>query len=112
MGKYVDTDLLKKEIEKRKVKHQQDYESGDTTEFHRIVEDDAIVRIIDSLQEDVNLENEIEAYFQGWRNGDDFYQALNAEGECVCVEDVIDIARHFYELGLKRNRPLCSEEDV
>lgn len=110
MGKYIDADLLREEIEKRKVKHQQDYESGDTTEFHRIVEDDAITRIIDSLQEVVDLENEIRTYFQGWRNGDDFYQALNAEGECVCVEEVIGIARHFYELGRKDGNNLALKE--
>ena len=64
------------------------------------------------LREEVDLENEIGEYFQGWRDGEDFYQALNAEGECVSVEDVIGVARHFYELGLKRNCPLCSGTDV
>ena len=53
------------------------------------------------LREEVDLENEIGEYFLGWRDGDDFYQALNAEGECVCVKEVIGVAMHFYELGLK-----------
>ena len=55
-------------------------------------------------QPEVDLENEIGTYFQGWTNCDDYSQALNAEGECVCVEEVIDIARHFYNLGFNARK--------
>jgi hypothetical protein len=58
MGKYIDAYLLRTEIERRKEQHQKDYKSGDTTEFHRIVEDDAIAGIIDSLQQEPTLDTD------------------------------------------------------
>lgn len=104
MSKYIDTDLLRAEIEKRKKQHQQDYESGDTTEFHRIVEDDAIVGIIDSLQqEQPELEEEIE---KGWEKLEKDYSPSALDKSYIIVSGLVGekqfsrIARHFYELGL------------
>lgn len=51
-------------------------------------------------QPEVDLEKEIGTYFQGWTDCDDYSQALNAEGECVSTDEIIEIARHFYKLGL------------
>ena len=48
----------------------------------------------------VDLEKEIERYFAGWTDSPDYSQALNAEGECVSTEEIIDIVRHFVNLAL------------
>ena len=48
----------------------------------------------------VDLEKEIERYFAGWTDSPDYSQALNAEGECVSTEEIIDIVRHFVSLAL------------
>lgn len=45
------------------------------------------------------IEENIEKYFEGW---EDHYTgcALNSEGECVTVDEIKDIAHHFYQLGI------------
>ena len=55
-------------------------------------------------QPEVDLEKEIDTYFQGWTDCDDYSQALNAEGECVSTDEIIEIARHFYKLGLNSRK--------
>ena len=60
--RYIDADKLIAEIKRRKIQHEIDYGAGDETEFHRIVEDDAILKCIDSLRQEqpkVDLEKEM-----------------------------------------------------
>lgn len=45
----------------------------------------------------MKLEDEISRFFNGWTDGYEFSQALNAEGECVTTSEIKDIARHFAE---------------
>ena len=49
------------------------------------------------------LEELIDTTFEGW---EDHYTgcALNAEGECVTVDEIKDIARHFFHLGIKHRK--------
>lgn len=49
------------------------------------------------------IEEYIEKYFEGW---EDHYTgcALNAEGECVTVDEIKDIARHFFRLDLAQKK--------
>ena len=61
-----------------------------------------LVRFVDSLQQEqpeAELEIAIDNYFRGWEDSPDYGQALNSEGECVSTHEIVDIARHFYELG-------------
>lgn len=55
-------------------------------------------------QPEVDLEKEIEFYFDGWTDSPDYSQALNAEGECVSTDEIIEIARHFFNLGLNTRK--------
>lgn len=43
----------------------------------------------------MKLEDEISRFFNGWTDGYEFSQALNAEGECVTVSEIKDIVRYF-----------------
>lgn len=56
---------------------------------------------LDGGMPDKDVEGEIERYFNGWEDGDEYGQALNGEGECVSVEEVKDIARRFCEMGVE-----------
>lgn len=50
--KCIPADKLIAEIKKRKIQHEIDYSNGDETEFHRVVEDNAILECIASLQQE------------------------------------------------------------
>lgn len=45
------------------------------------------------------LEEEIENYFNGWCNDDEYGQAVMPDCSCASVDDCKDIARHFAEWG-------------
>ena len=51
--------------------------------------------MIDSVNED--LEEEIEKYFNGWFDDDEYNEAVKPDYTAASVEDCKDIARHFAE---------------
>lgn len=55
-------------------------------------------KVIEKGQSDVDLEKEIEKYFDGWYDHATGV-GLNANGESLNVGEIIDIARHFAEWG-------------
>jgi hypothetical protein len=67
-----------------------------------------LLDIINSLQQeqsDVNLEEEIDMYVDGWReSGNEYFGLVNDEGWSVTVEDIRNVARHFYGLGLNARK--------
>lgn len=54
----------------------------------------------------VNLEKEMSEYFEGWRinYNSEIEELLKNNGCTVDVDDVKEIARHFYELGLNSRK--------
>ena len=92
MSKYINADLLRKEIEKNKNIIDGLFTEGDDSVYDG--EDDAynrVLRIIDSLQQEqqeVDLDSKLSEFMS-------FYAYENS-GE---YPSTIDIARHFYELG-------------
>ena len=55
---------------------------------------------------EVDLEKEICEYFEGWRINyySETEELLKTNGCTVDIDDVKDIARHFYELGLNTRK--------
>ena len=66
----------------------------------------AIDIIQQSKQPEMDLEKEICEYFEGWRINyySETEELLNNIGCAVDFDDVKDIARHFYELGLNARK--------
>ena len=126
MGKYIDADKLKTHIQHLIKKD--NYELFDVPELLSFIdslqqEQDILIinkkdweaqeqfrknkkfgKPIQKEQPEMDLEKEIDTYFQGWTDCDDYSQALNAEGECVSTDEIIEIARHFYKLGLNSKK--------
>ena len=65
---------------------------------------DPVIVIKQQEQPEVDLEKTIDTFFEGWTDSPDYFQALNAEGECVSTDEIIDIARHFFNLGLNTRK--------
>lgn len=96
MTKYIDAEKLKAHIQHLIKKD--NYELFDVPE---------LLSFIDSLQQEqpeVDLEKEIDTFFEGWTDSPDYSQAINAEGECVSTDEIIEIARQFFNLGLNARR--------
>lgn len=93
MNKYIDADRLKAEIEKQM---DENCKLGEKAECfnHRALEDNDILAIIDSLQQeqpDVNLEKELENFARQY--------PMEDSGS---YRNLMTLARHFYELGKAR----------
>lgn len=59
----------------------------------------------DTLEvKEVELEKEINGYFKGWGDNEVGCFAMMQDGTSVGVDDCIDIAKHFFELGLKAQK--------
>ena len=104
MGKYIDANRLCAEIEKTYKSEIQPWLSGvsATSAIY-----DYVLPLIDSLQQEqpeADLEKEIEEYFEGWTDSPDYSQAINAEGECVSTDEIIEIVRQFFNLGLNARK--------
>jgi len=99
MTHLIDKDVLVAEIRKRLLpvirdKHYDEYEEGQDSE--RI----AILSIIDTLDvKEVDLEKELETLDSLLYDLDGV--AVKGTTSYLTVEDVKDIAKHFFELGLK-----------
>ena len=61
-------------------------------------------KYLQQKQPEVDLEKEIDTFFEGWTDSPDYSQAINAEGECVSTDEIIEIARQFFNLGLNARR--------
>ena len=100
--KYIDSEKLIAEID-NKLLHEQGFEDGNSEYGYKCALKD-IKRAITSLQQEqpeVDLEKELEQWrhehFKGKR--DEYYS-----GEYLERESQLDIARHFYELGLNARK--------
>ena len=63
---------------------------------------DKLQDAINSLEvKEVDLDAEIKQYFKGWANDSLHCFAMMQDGTSVGVDECIDIAKHFFELGLK-----------
>lgn len=99
MNKYIDADLLRKEIEKERKNIDGLFTEGDNSFYDG--QDDAYnhtLALINSLQQEqqeVNLEKEIDACWQNWLSPSN---QKEAEGVLPKTEFAM-YARHFYELG-------------
>ena len=68
----------------------------------------SVAKYIQQGQLKMNLEKEIEAYFKDWSMNS--YDAFfNEDGYKVSMLGIKNIARHFYELGLKRAAEMYDE---
>lgn len=99
MTKYIDPELLRKEIEKNKNMIDWLFTEGDDSVYDG--ENDAynrVLRIIDSLQQErpeVELEEEMDRFFE---------EMPIQEHENIFEDTYQMIARHFFELGLKAGK--------
>lgn len=99
--KYIDVDLLLKEIEK-KSHEEQGFSSEDSEYGYRSCARD-LLAFINSLQQEqpeVDLEKEIERFL----NSEESTSHTNAGGYDVAFKDSVKIARHFYELGFNARK--------
>ena len=102
MAQYIDKDALVAEIEKRR-----EYNAKERY-FGRLVEDNYFLDFINSLEvKEVDLEANIEDYInshftEGCDGGmiSDWYKVLGG----VHYNDLKEIAKHFFELGLKAQK--------
>ena len=88
--KFIDAEKLKAHIQYLIKKD--NYELFDVPE---------LLSFIDSLQHEqceIDLEKEIDLFVSGWTI-DAFLGLTDDDGWSVTVEDVKNVARHFYELG-------------
>jgi len=67
---------------------------------------ESYINIIQREQPKVDLEKELNEYFEGWQinHYSETEELLKGNGCTVDIDDVKEIARHFYELGLKTTR--------
>lgn len=98
MSKYVDTDLLRERIEKNQYVIEPLFSKGDDSYYEGEYDGyNRILSIIDSLQQEqqeVDLEKELNRYLRG-----EFQQTAGGN-----FNNYIQVARHFYELGLKARK--------
>lgn len=68
---------------------------------------------LDTIEvKEVDLEKELNEYFEGWRTNyySETEELLKNNGCTVDIDDVKEIARHFFELGLKVNNDAVIEK--
>ena len=102
MSKYIDADRLKAEIERlydiaRDASYNGEIE-GEMTAYDKIL---SLITSLQQEQPEVDLEKELgrwrHKHFKGKRDGD-------YSGEYLERESQLDLARHFYELGLNARK--------
>ena len=104
--KLIDKDALVAEIDKRKIGYNTD--GKHTVEYNTVKK---ILDILDTLEvKEVDLEEEITHYFKGWGNNEIHCFAMMQDGTSVGIDECIDIAKHFFELGLNSSVPMTWED--
>lgn len=96
MGKYIDAEKLRSEVERIK-------ETGCESPISVCNDILSFIDFLQHEQPDVNLEKEIDLFVHGW-SIDEFLGLVNDEGWSVTVGDIKNVARHFYELGQQEMR--------
>ena len=88
MAQYIDKDALVAEIERRIKEYQS---TGDDYWFPVIENLKSILSFFDTFEvKEMDLDEEIKSYFKGF-----------GKFPSVGIDDCIDIAKYFFELGLK-----------
>ena len=103
MNKYIPTEKLIAEINRRKELY---HEKGGGCDNAIEEELDDLLSFSTSLQQEqpeVDLEKEIEEYFKGWFVDEDLGLVKSDSWSCI-VEDVKEVARHFYKLGFNARK--------
>ena len=100
--KHIDAEKLKEHIDKRiNILRKEDGYSNHNTICHL----DSVKQYIDSLQQE-QLEVDLAKELDNWRHNH-FYgrrDLIGLDGEYLERSSQLDIARHFYELGLKAGK--------
>ena len=125
--KYIDADILKAEIQRRKIAYRSSDNLQDAIRYDEITD---LLAILDTLQEPqqetevddifkkwgtteeeylaksmdkVHLEMEIATYLKDWEDDEEIGLHLSTDNGCIPIEleDVRDLARHFAEWGAK-----------
>lgn len=105
--KLIDKDALVAEIEKETKTLKQEIPSCENKEhkkgklfgLHRVL------YLIDTLEvKEVDLDEEITHYFKGWGDNEIHCFAMMQDGTSVGIDECIDIAKYFFELGLKAQK--------
>lgn len=112
MRKFIEADKLIAEINGIiagvKVKKHPD-EFGSIEQCLAAAEIEALNLTLDCIKElqqeqpEVDIAKEIEEYFKGWFVDEDLGLVKSDSWSCI-VKDVKEVARHFYELGLKAKK--------
>ena len=107
MAHLIDKDALVAKIEKRRDKH---FNSGGSPSSEYCYEDDEILSIIDTLEvKEVDLEKDIQNVIHNH-----FFDlnsiAIAGTSSYATEDDMIYIAKHFFELGLKASNPITSAD--
>ena len=107
MGKYIDTEKLIAEIKIfRAIEYKGNTLGDDVANCALDYVLEEIIPFLLQEQPEVDLEKELCEYFEGWRI--DYYseteELLKNNGCTVDLDDVKEIARHFYELGLSARK--------
>lgn len=111
--KCIDAEKLYKQIDERmarfaKLEKEAEPDTEDLSIFYQGKKEmcSELLGIIDSLQKEqpeVDLEKEIDMFFDGWSIDEDL-GLVDDEGWSVTVKDIRNVARHFYEFGLKARK--------
>ena len=94
--KYIDADKIRAEIERR-MKHWHCFEFMDEM-LNGPNGDDGFLFFLDSLQQE-QQEVDLEKDIQDWMINECGPSDFNPYADHWCADDIINTARHFYELG-------------
>lgn len=116
MAKYIDADLLITHINQRIKEHNKSIRQNKRTTKSDIVDSmltssrdayEALLHFIKKNQPerpDVDLEREIRDFFSKW-DYDCYKGVITMDGGVAAtLSNIIDVARHFYELGIKAGK--------
>ena len=110
----IDKAAMVAEIEKRLKKHVEQSEKGNVISSIKAEEDLDFISFLNTLEvKEVDLEKEIDSYFERFQNVQCDEDCCNEGGFCCVLDNdlkIVDIercrkiARHFFELGLKAQK--------
>lgn len=109
--KYIDTDKLRVEIERRLAAYQKNFDKADNkiarlSTDGRIASLKALLPFIDSLQQEqpnIDMEEEVKEYFKGYWPGMKTPEACNHQ-MVFTPPAIMRMIEYFYELGLNTRK--------
>jgi hypothetical protein len=110
MTQYINKDALVAELKKRIDDYWSDSENTMGIYPYALEE---VIKYTDTLEvKEADLDKELNEYFEGWRTNyySETEELLKNNGCTVDIDDVKEIARHFYELGLNVNNDTVIEK--